>query len=107
MSLTILGIYLMTKWIIWTQLNIFELLFENQIGTQLLEFAPSWLANTGDLKTYDVKNMVVDDELYKTLQVPTDATEKDITKAYRTLAMKHHPDKGGDETKFKNITAAY
>ena len=51
--------------------------------------------------------MVVDDELYKTLQVPTDATEKDITKAYRTLAMKHHPDKGGDETKFKNITAAY
>ena len=51
--------------------------------------------------------MVVDRELYNTLNVSPDATEKEITKAYRTLAMKYHPDKGGDEKKFKDITAAY
>lgn len=36
-----------------------------------------------------------------------DATEKDIRTAYRKLAVKHHPDKGGDEHYFKEINAAY
>ena len=31
----------------------------------------------------------------------------DIKKAYRKLAVKHHPDKGGDEATFKEITRAY
>jgi curved DNA-binding protein CbpA len=30
-----------------------------------------------------------------------------IKKAYKILAMRHHPDKGGDEEKFKIITQAY
>lgn len=46
-------------------------------------------------------------KLYQTLGVEKDADEKTIKKAYRKLAVKHHPDKGGDEQKFKEVSAAY
>ncbi len=36
-----------------------------------------------------------------------DGGSADIKKAYRKLAVKHHPDKGGDEATFKEITRAY
>jgi molecular chaperone DnaJ len=47
-------------------------------------------------------------DYYKTLGVPSTATAKEITSAYRKLAKKHHPDTnpGGDEL-FKEISAAY
>ena len=44
---------------------------------------------------------------YQTLGVSRDADGPTIKKAYRKLAMKHHPDKGGDEAKFKEIQQAY
>lgn len=44
---------------------------------------------------------------YETLGVDKKATQDDIKKAFRKLAQKHHPDKGGDEAKFKEITEAY
>jgi DnaJ-class molecular chaperone len=44
---------------------------------------------------------------YDILKVPKTADEKEIKKAYRKLAVKHHPDKGGDEEKFKEISKAY
>ena len=50
---------------------------------------------------------VDDTELYAVLGVDKGATSREITKAYRSLAMKHHPDKGGDDKKFKVITDAY
>jgi len=46
-------------------------------------------------------------KLYETLGIEKTATEKEIKKQYRKLAVKHHPDKGGDEAKFKEISAAY
>lgn len=44
---------------------------------------------------------------YQTLGVNKNSTPAEIKKAYRKLAMKHHPDKGGDEAQFKNIQSAY
>lgn len=44
---------------------------------------------------------------YETLGVDKKASQDDIKKAFRKLAQKHHPDKGGDESKFKEITEAY
>jgi len=46
-------------------------------------------------------------KLYETLGIAKTATDKEIKKAYRKLAVKHHPDKGGDEAKFKEVSAAY
>mmetsp|Transcript_39197 Transcript_39197/g.94765 ORF Transcript_39197/g.94765 Transcript_39197/m.94765 type:complete len:413 (+) Transcript_39197:229-1467(+) len=47
------------------------------------------------------------EKLYEVLGVSKDADEKEIKKAYRKMAVKHHPDKGGDEHFFKEVNAAY
>lgn len=45
---------------------------------------------------------------YDILGVKKEASEDEIKKAFRKLAHKHHPDKGGgDEAKFKEINEAY
>ena len=47
-------------------------------------------------------------DYYKILGVSDTATEKEITRAYRQLAKTHHPDAGGgDESRFKEVSAAY
>ncbi|MEA1926401.1 MAG: molecular chaperone DnaJ [Patescibacteria group bacterium] len=47
-------------------------------------------------------------DYYDILNVPKDASEEDIKRAYRKLAHKYHPDKkSGDEGKFKEVNAAY
>jgi molecular chaperone DnaJ len=47
-------------------------------------------------------------DYYNVLGVDKKATPDDIKKAFRKLAHKFHPDKGGtDEAKFKEITEAY
>lgn len=44
---------------------------------------------------------------YDTLGVAETASEKEIKEAFKSLAKKHHPDRGGDEKKFKEINEAY
>mmetsp|Transcript_36657 Transcript_36657/g.41813 ORF Transcript_36657/g.41813 Transcript_36657/m.41813 type:complete len:416 (-) Transcript_36657:336-1583(-) len=46
-------------------------------------------------------------KLYETLEVDKSADQKEIKKAYRKLSRTHHPDRGGDEHKFKEINAAH
>ena len=46
-------------------------------------------------------------DYYKALGVSDSATEKEIKAAYRRLSKKHHPDSGGDEDKFKEVSAAW
>lgn len=51
-------------------------------------------------------------DYYKILQVDKNATEDDLKKSYRKLAMKWHPDKNPNnkkdaEAKFKQISEAY
>ena len=47
------------------------------------------------------------DNYYDVLGVDEKATQEDIKKAYRNLAKENHPDKGGDEEKFKKINEVY
>jgi len=48
-----------------------------------------------------------EEDLYDVLGVDRDASKSKITSAFRKLAMKHHPDRGGNEEKFKEIQRAY
>jgi DnaJ-class molecular chaperone len=46
-------------------------------------------------------------DYYDTLGVNKSSSPKEIKNAYRKLASKHHPDKGGDADEFKRIQEAY
>ncbi len=46
-------------------------------------------------------------DYYEVLGVNKGAGKDEIKKAFRKAAVEHHPDKGGDEAKFKEINEAY
>ncbi|MDD5437864.1 MAG: molecular chaperone DnaJ [Patescibacteria group bacterium] len=46
-------------------------------------------------------------DYYKILGVEKNANDEEIKKSFRRLAHEHHPDKGGDPQKFKDINEAY
>jgi curved DNA-binding protein len=46
-------------------------------------------------------------DYYSILGVKENATQEEIKQAYKKLAMKHHPDRGGDTKYFQEISQAY
>jgi len=46
-------------------------------------------------------------DYYSILGITRTASPEEIKKAYRKQAMANHPDRGGDEAKFKQVTEAY
>lgn len=49
----------------------------------------------------------MDMDPYQTLGISENASDQDIKSAFKNLAKKYHPDRGGDESKFKEINEAY
>lgn len=50
---------------------------------------------------------MIRENLYKILGLSNFASPDEIKKAYRSLALTHHPDRGGDEERMKLINAAH
>lgn len=46
-------------------------------------------------------------DYYDVLGIGKNASPDEIKKAFRKAAIEHHPDRGGDETKFKEVNEAY
>mgnify|MGYP000123000220 FL=1 len=46
-------------------------------------------------------------DYYSVLGVSKTSSDQEIKKAYRKLAMKYHPDRGGDPQKFQDVSNAY
>jgi curved DNA-binding protein len=46
-------------------------------------------------------------DYYELLGVDKDASQEQLKKAYKKQSMQHHPDRGGDEERFKKVNAAY
>ena len=52
-------------------------------------------------------NNIDNKTLYKELNIEQNASDSDIKKAFHKLAIKQHPDKGGNAEQFKKINNAY
>lgn len=61
------------------------------------------------MSTTDATSSTSDDiDPYEVLQLERDASDEDIKRNYRKLALKHHPDKcDGDDAQFKRIALAH
>lgn len=51
--------------------------------------------------------MDINTDYYKILEINKQSSLEEIKKAYKKLAIKYHPDKGGNPEQFKKISEAY
>ncbi|CTQ40792.1 DnaJ homolog subfamily A member 2 [Babesia microti strain RI] len=63
--------------------------------------------DSGAMPPHRKKKAGNNDKFYNILELSKDCTTADVKKAYKRLAIKHHPDKGGDPEKFKEVSRAY
>lgn len=70
---------------------------------------PYYYKNYNTQQTVDIYGIIAPmKDYYKTLGVSKNASQDEIKKAFRKLALEHHPDKtGGKDEKFKEINEAY
>eukprot|EP00439_Symbiodinium_sp_Y106_P054397 s3809_g7.t1 len=63
----------------------------------------AWAPGAGTQEQYESfgQTMPAERRLYDRLGVPPNASPKDIKRAYKRLALKHHPDRGGDAKAFQ------
>jgi len=61
------------------------------------------------LRRFHARYLALDErqQAMQTLELPAEARWETIKQAYRRLAAQHHPDKGGDPARFREIRAAY
>src|SRR5579864_1594879 len=52
-------------------------------------------------------SIMVKRDYYEVLGVGKTASADEIKKAYRRLAVQHHPDRGGSEAEFREVNEAY
>lgn len=83
------------------QSNLLDINFLNTVKTQ----------NTNEIATNEIATNEISntntDKYYKALGLENTATLEEVKKAYHTLALQYHPDKGGDPVKFNEIQNAY
>ena len=62
-------------------------------------------APLGDPRHYSAVRSALDP--YQALGLGADATVEEVQRAYKQLALKHHPDRGGDKDEFQRVSAAH
>lgn len=67
----------------------------------------SWQKQYSSQNSYSAPNQTPYAVLYNILQISPTNDKTIIKAAYRKLVLIHHPDRGGNEEKFKQITEAY
>lgn len=65
------------------------------------------MGGPGGPRTRGASGPVNNKRYYEILGVAQEATDVEIKKAHRKAALKYHPDKGGDEEKFKEVNEAF
>lgn len=63
-----------------------------------------WVTGPGVTRIISLSTMP---DFYAVLGIDKTATDREVKKAFRKLALKHHPDKGGNPERFKEIGEAF